>query len=168
MTPEEDLMTTLYVRHYPILVSFARRYVGAHHQAEDIAQETLLRAWRNIDTIEPDHQRIRSYLLTIARHVLTDTWRSEQRRPLAFISDEALSEIPSGEDLEDRLDVVLLRTLLKSLSPEHREAIVARYYEDLTLRSAADNLLIPTGTVKSRVHYALEVLRSAYQETAVA
>lgn len=59
-SPEEALMTALYTQHYGLLFSFVRRYVPDRHRAEDLVQETLLRAWRHIDRLDPDSGRIRS------------------------------------------------------------------------------------------------------------
>jgi RNA polymerase sigma-70 factor, ECF subfamily len=74
-------MTALYTEHYAVLVSFISRYVRDRHKAEDQMQETLLRAWKHIDHPDTEPGRTRSYLLTIARNVVTTAWRAEQRRP---------------------------------------------------------------------------------------
>lgn len=66
-----------------MLLSFALRYARDREHAGGVVQETLLRAWRNIDKIDSDRTTTRSYLFTIARNVLTDGWRAESRRPAA-------------------------------------------------------------------------------------
>src|ERR671916_3374189 len=87
VSPDEELMTALYTEHYAVLLSFVSRYVQDRHKAEDLVQETLLRAWRHIDHLDNEPGRIRSYLLTIARNVVTNAWRAEQRRP-RLVTDE--------------------------------------------------------------------------------
>src|SRR4051812_18970876 len=86
--PDEELMTALYTEHYAVLLSFVLRYVHDRHRAEDLVQETLLRAWKHIGHLDSDPGRTRSYLLTIARNVVTNAWRAEQRRP-HLVADEA-------------------------------------------------------------------------------
>ena len=77
VTGDEELMTALYTEHYAVLLSFVSRYVQDRHKAEDLVQETLLRAWKHIDHLDTEPGRIRSYLLTIARNVVTNAWRAE-------------------------------------------------------------------------------------------
>lgn len=69
MTPEQR-EAELRTEHYEMLVSFALGHVHNRAQAEDVAQETLLRAWLHLGRIEPGSATVRSYLLTIARNLL--------------------------------------------------------------------------------------------------
>ncbi|MFB7221009.1 sigma-70 family RNA polymerase sigma factor [Streptomyces sp. NPDC002596] len=167
MTPDEQLMTALYTEHHDVLLSFVRRYVRSPEQAEDVVQETLLRAWRSITKIEPRHTTIRSYLFTIARNVLTDSWRAEQRRPEPLYDDEALAAVPSADDVEAALEGHVIAAALERLSSEHRDVIQALYFEGLTTAESASRLTIPEGTVKSRAYYAVRNLRAAFEEMGV-
>lgn len=87
-------MTALYDEHAGALLSFVRRYVHDTHLAEDVVQETLLRAWAHLNRLDAAHGNPRSYLLTVARNVLTDRWRTEQRRPRLVSDDDALARSP--------------------------------------------------------------------------
>ena len=69
VSPDEELMTALYTEHYAVLLGFISRYVHDRNRAEDLVQETLLRAWKHIDHLDTEPGRTRSYLLTIARNV---------------------------------------------------------------------------------------------------
>lgn len=167
MTPDEQLMTTLHENHYGVLLSFSMRYVRTHDQAEDIVQETFLRAWRTLEKIEADQTRVRSYLFTIARNVVTDQWRATQRRPLLVSDDEVLAAVPTADDMDAVLQGQLVAAALDRLSREHRTVIQALYYDGLSTSEAAALLTVPEGTVKSRAYYALRNLRAAFEEMGV-
>jgi len=98
--PDEELMTALHTEHYAVLLSFISRYVRDRHKAEDLVQETLLRAWRHIDHLDPEPGRTRSYLLTIARNVVTNAWRTPRgscRCPRARSSRVPTTPMAVGE-----------------------------------------------------------------------
>ncbi|MFD9811914.1 sigma-70 family RNA polymerase sigma factor [Streptomyces sp. NPDC059080] len=141
------------------------------HQAEDMFQETFLRAWRSGAT-EPDgpytHAQIRSWLFTIARSVLVDHHRAENRRPALPRGHEELVALSDSTSLPvtetDRLaDVWLVRAALDRLTPSHREVVVDLYYHGHTVAETAERIGIPEGTVKSRAHYGVRALRAALQ-----
>ncbi|MFE6946621.1 sigma-70 family RNA polymerase sigma factor [Streptomyces chartreusis] len=167
MTGADQLMTRLYSEHYNVLVSFVLGYVRKREQAEDIVQETLLRAWRHVERIDTHRDTVRSYLMTIARNVVTDTWRAEQRRPQVVADDEALSRVASDDDVESVLEHHLVTIALERLSTEHRTVIKMLYYQGLSIAETADTLTIPMGTVKSRAYYAVRNLRAAFEELGV-
>lgn len=167
MTPDEHVMTRLHTEHYGVLLSFALRYAHDRAHAEDVVQETLLRAWRSIDRIDPDRATTRSYLFTVARNVLTDGWRAERRRPALVHDDEAVAAAPSSDDLSAALDAQLVAAALDRLSVEHRSVIQALYYRGLTVSETARQLVVPEGTVKSRAYYAVRNLRAAFEEMGV-
>src|ERR671921_2444369 len=105
LAPEdEELMTALYTEHYAVLLSFISRYVHDRHKAEDLVQETLLRAWRNIDRLDTEPGRTRSYLLAIARNVVTDAWRTEQRRPRLVTDEAAVAALPSADTVDQLVE----------------------------------------------------------------
>jgi RNA polymerase sigma-70 factor (ECF subfamily) len=167
VTPEEQLMTALQTEHYDVLMSFTLRYVRSREQAEDVVQETMLRAWRSIENVRPDDTAVRSYLLTIARNVLTDAWRAERRRPELVRDEAAIEAVPSLDDVESTLEGQLVVAALGRLSDEHREVIQALYYDGLSVTEAAAKLTVPQGTVKSRAYYAVRHLRAAFEEMGV-
>src|SRR3954464_8711162 len=119
VTPDEELMTALYTEHYAVLLSFISRYVRDRHKAEDLVQETLLRAWRHIDHLDPDLSRIRSYLLTIARNVVTHAWRAAQRRPHLGADEAAVEAAPSADNVDQLVEGWLVAAALERLSADH-------------------------------------------------
>ena len=164
VSPDEELMTALYTEHYAVLLSFISRYLQDRHRAEDLVQETLLRAWRHIDHLEPDPARTRSYLLTIARNVVTNAWRAEQRRPHLVADDAAVEAVPSADNVDQLVEGWLVAEALERLSADHRAVVHAMYYEGQTVADAARKLSVPEGTVKSRAYYAVRALRQAFEE----
>lgn len=164
MDQDEELMTALYTEHYGILLSFVSRYERDRHRAEDIVQETLLRAWRNIDRINSEQSSVRSYLFTIARNLLTNAWRDEQRRPRLVSDETAIAAVPSDDDMESVVDGWVVTAAMDRLSHEHRVVVDALYYQGRTVAETAQLIGVPPGTVKSRAYYAVRALRSAFEE----
>jgi len=167
VTPDEQLMTALHDQHAGALFAFALRYVDDRDQARDIVQETLLRAWRHLDKIDPGHADPRAYLFIVARNLLTDQWRAAQRRP-RLVSDDVRLEAQAAPDaLDDTIQGWLVLAALERLTPQHREVIQALYYEGNSVASAAAYLGLPQGTVKSRTYYAMRALRVIFEEMGV-
>ena len=167
MRPEEELMTALYTEHYGVLLGFISRYVHDRHRAEDLVQETLLRAWRHIDHLDTDLGRTRSYLLTIARNVVTNAWRAEQRRPHLVADEPAVAAVPSADNVDQLVEGWLIAEAMNRLSADHQAVVRAMYYEGQSVADAARLLSVPEGTVKSRAYYAVRALRTVFEEMGV-
>jgi RNA polymerase sigma-70 factor (ECF subfamily) len=163
---EAELMRALHDEHAPAVWRFALSLTGGDQpRAEDIVQETLLRAWRHPEVLERSSESTRAWLLTVARRVAIDEWRSRSRRP------EVLTDEPEERGVDDPTDQTLQSWLvadaLQRLSPQHQEVIVECYYGGRTAAEAGRRLGVPEGTVKSRLHYALSSLRLVLQEMGV-
>jgi RNA polymerase sigma-70 factor, ECF subfamily len=167
VTDEEELMTALYTEYYGVLLGFISRYVRDRHRAEDLVQETLLRAWRHIDKLEAEERSTRAYLLTIARNVVTNAWRADQRRPQLVEGDAAIAALPSSDSVDAMIEGWLVAEALDRLSAEHRVVVRSLYYDGRTVADTAHRLSLPEGTVKSRAYYAVRALRVAFEEMGV-
>ncbi|MGB4137758.1 MAG: sigma-70 family RNA polymerase sigma factor [Microbacterium sp.] len=162
---EQERLTALYEIHAgPI-----RRYVVSltHDRAtaDDIVQETLLRAWRTPRILAQEPETTRAWMLTVARHIVIDEARSASRR-----HEEVVAEVPerrAGDEIDRLFDALLIEDALAAVSPEHREVIIAAYYRGRGVGEIAREAGIPEGTVKSRMHYGLRALRLALQERGV-
>ena len=137
----------------------AYRMTGNAHDAEDLAQETFLRAYRAFDRFTPG-SNIRAWLYTILHRVRTDAFRRSRRSPRTVELAEEGPAVPppqdalaqGGEDLE---------RALKALPDVYRNAVVLRDVEDLSYQEIARVLDVPIGTVMSRIHRGRALLREA-------
>jgi len=160
---DEALIRTLYAEHGRALLVYVTRVTGDRHQAEDIVQETLVRAWRNAASLTPERGSVRGWLLRVARNIIIDRHRARQSRPTEV--EESATEPPDDRNESDQvLDTLYMLDALGNLKLEHRAVLVEVYYRGRTLAEAADVLGVPVGTVKSRIYYALRALRLAFEE----
>jgi RNA polymerase sigma-70 factor (ECF subfamily) len=83
------------------------------------------------------------------------------------VGDAVLEALPTADDIDLRLDRLLILDALTALSPEHRSVLVETYYRGRSVADAADALGVPAGTIKSRTFYALRALKLALAERGV-
>lgn len=138
---------------------------GDRHQAEDVVQETLLRAWRHPAALED--RPIRPWLFTVARNLVVDAHRARRARPLET-GDAGLTSVPAADDIGRALESWMFAEALADLSAEHRTVLIETYYRGRSVAEAASALGIPPGTVKSRSYYALRALKLALEERGLA
>jgi RNA polymerase sigma-70 factor, ECF subfamily len=161
---DSALAKALYQEHRSALFWHVLRLTGGDQQwAEDVVQETLFRAWRNADKLDDAPGLLRAWLFTVARRIVIDGRRGKGARPQEVEPGPLeLVAVPDGTDRV--LSAMVVAEAMRSLSPEHREAILQTYLKDRTVNEAAAVLGVPPGTVKSRVYYALRALRRALQD----
>jgi RNA polymerase sigma-70 factor, ECF subfamily len=161
-TEEEAFLSELYAEHGTALKFFVMRLnAGDRHLAEDIMQETMLRAWRNIDSLRGSGRPLRPWLFTVARRLVIDAQRHRETLPheVVYPSDSAADRsFDAGFEAVNTRDEVI--RALKSLAPEQRELIVGIHYLGMSVAEVAQKLGIPPGTVKSRAYYTLQALRA--------
>jgi RNA polymerase sigma-70 factor (ECF subfamily) len=164
-TNDDELLRALHDEHAPALWSYAVGLTnGDRSRAQDVVQETLLRAWRNPSVLAQQQGSARAWLFTVARRIVIDEWRSARRRG-EVVTDQVPEPSTPGEDLAQRaVDRHVVMTALLGLSAEHRAVLVECYFRGASVAEAATRLGIPPGTVKSRTHYALRALRLALEE----
>jgi len=144
----------------PLYRFLLRLTLGDREAAEDLLQETMLRAWRNLDLLPDDVQAMRPWLFTVARNVTIDGARARQARPTEIDAGD-ISWISSPSDAFERLlNKHTMRQALLQLSPEHRTVLVELYYRGASVAETAVRLGIPEGTVRSRSYYAVRALRT--------
>jgi RNA polymerase sigma-70 factor (ECF subfamily) len=161
---DEDLLRLLYADHAAALLGFVSRLTGRDMAlAEDIVQETLLRAWRHPDALDPARGPIRPWLYTVARRLVVDEYRAQKSRPRP-VSDIELVDVSAPDAVERALEGWVVAEALASLSAPHREVLVETYYRGASVQEAATRLGVPAGTVKSRAYYALHELRLRLEE----
>jgi len=164
---DEALLRALWAEHGGPLLAYATRLAGGdRHRAEDIVQETLLRAWRHPEALSADRGALRPWLCTVARNLAVDAHRARAARP-AEVGDDALAVMPVPDEVDRVLEGWLVADALHALSAEHRQVLVETYYRGRSVAEAAVALGIPAGTVKSRTYYALRALKVVLAERGV-
>ncbi|WP_329791551.1 sigma-70 family RNA polymerase sigma factor [Lentzea sp. DG1S-22] len=145
--------------HGAALLAYTTRLTrGDRHRAEDVVQETWIRAWRNVERLTEDCGSVRSWLMRVAHNIVVDHVRSPRAR-LTEVEMPVVDPTSVPERSDDVLNRLMVGTVLESLPRPHRETVVEVYFADRTAKSAAEVLRVPVGTVKSRVHNALRTLR---------
>ena len=160
-----SVLRELHDLHAAVIWRYAVRLTGNQSVADDIVQETLLRAWRTPRILDQDPTTARAWLFTVARNLVIDDARSARRR-----HEDPVEAVPErqADDLADSLfDALLVGEALKELSEDHRAVIVHAYFGGRNTCELAAELNIAEGTVKSRLHYGLRALRLALQEKGV-
>ncbi|TFD63096.1 sigma-70 family RNA polymerase sigma factor [Cryobacterium ruanii] len=160
-----ELLQALHDEHAALLWRYVVRLTHDPALADDVVQETLLRAWRRPRLLDQTEVSARAWLFTVARNLVIDDRRSARARH-EILTDQ-LPEIPSDDQTDALLDAWLVADALHDLSPDHRAVIVCAYYRGQSVAETARDLVIPEGTVKSRLHYGLRALRLALQERGV-
>lgn len=155
---DAEAFEVLYQRHRDWVVNLAFRFTGDRALALDVLQETFLYLLRKFPGFELTCQ-LRSFLYPAVRNLSIAARRKAGRcqsdgteldelaAPLPPIADSAA---PGFEDLQ---------LVLAGLPPAHREVLLLRFVDGLSLNEIAEAMALPLGTVKSRLHYALESLR---------
>ena len=164
---EEQLLRSLYAEHAGPLLSYVLRLTdGDRQRAEDVVQETLLRAWRHPEALDPARGGLRPWLCTVARNIVVDGARARRARPTE-VGDEALASVPADDQFENALLAWEVADALGTLSVDHRAVLIETFYRGRSVSEAAYLLGIPEGTVKSRTYYALRSLRLALEERGI-
>jgi RNA polymerase sigma-70 factor, ECF subfamily len=166
---DADRMHRLYNEHAAALQRYALRLTDNHMHAEDVVQETLLRAWQHPEVTNEVGGPARAWLFAVARNMIIDYRRSSRFRVEKVDSLEALGDRePVGPDeVNTTLDRLMIGDALAKLSAVHLAVVGRSYYLGWTTAHIADDLRIAEGTVKSRRHCAVRTLRLILQEMGI-
>lgn len=141
----------------------ARAILADDREAEDALQDACLTAWRRADSLR-DPDRFQPWFDRILINGCRDRLRGRQRQRVRTIAlqtawragGEGLAADPASRDVE-------LDDAFDRLDPDHRIVVLLRYWQDLTVEDIAERLGLPSGTVKSRLHYALKTMRTTLE-----
>ncbi len=164
LPPDADAaVRQLYCHHAGALRGYVQQFCPDRDSADDIVQETFIRAWRHLPQLSADDRPIRPWLFRVARNLLTDADRAARSRPVT-VQAEPDDDARDDTGLEQVLDRQLVAGALQHLSPAHRAVLVETFYRGGTTATLARRLGIPPGTARSRLHYALQALRQQLQD----
>ena len=160
---ESDRLRALHDQHAHALLSYTVGLTGGDHaKAQDVVQETLIRAWRNLAGLNQLGDSGRGWLFTVAKRIVIDEWRAASRRP-AVHTDRVPDQV-AEDTAQQTVNRHVVRSALRTLSSEHRQVLFQCYFRGASVAEAASTLGVPAGTVKSRTHYALHALRQAIDD----
>lgn len=163
---DEELLRGLCDVHAGPLFGYVLRLVrGDRQRAEDVVQETLVRAWQHTASLSDERSSVRAWLFTVARRIVIDGVRARSARPHEVDLGDA--DGPALDEIERSIETWEVLDALETLSADHRAVLVETYYRGRSVAEAATVLGIPPGTVKSRTYYALRSLRLALEERGV-
>ena len=159
MATDEDFRG-FFAQHYERLCRLGFLLTGDPAQAEELAQDALVRTWRRWRLVgKPDNPA------TYARKVLANRHRSLLRRALVEARYRYRNRPTEGSSDEHREDAIVLWAATCRLPPRQQAVLVLRYYEDLSEAEIARVLGIPAGTVKTLAHRGLARLRRSLDTT---
>ena len=166
---DRDALEELFRANYPLLLGALVRITGDAHVAEDVAQDAVLRAIVNLEKYEP-RAKFSTWLIAIA----LNTYRNRLRRTRRELPTEHVSvagvdseggaagkeSAKSAEDLaRGRRATSDAASLLGALSADKRQVFVLKHYYGFTYQEIADAVGCPVGTVRSRLHDSVQMLR---------
>jgi RNA polymerase sigma-70 factor (ECF subfamily) len=159
MSVDHDaIITAVYRAYQDQLMTFVLRLTaGDRGQAEDVIQETMVRAWREADRLDLSGPSLMPWLATVARRIVID----EHRRHRPWLAEQwpgTLADRPIDDESTATTLRVAVADAMRDLSPAHRQVLSETILRDRTACQAAAALGIPVGTVKSRVFHALRAL----------
>ena len=148
----EKTPTDLLVAEIPYLRAFAISLSGSVTSADDLVQDTLVKAWANFGSFEPG-TNLRAWLITILRNNFFSLYR-KRRREVQDSDGIHAARLAVRGGQESWLELNDFRHALDRLAPEHREALVMIGVTELSYEEAAKICGVAIGTIKSRVHRA--------------
>ena len=161
----ESLVRRLHDEHATAVLAWIRTRSADPGDAEEIVAETLVKAWRHYDQFDPSRGNERAWVFGIARNVANDHYRKAQRN-LRLVAALEVDE-PVSDDVSQLAEASVVHDALMELSHSHRQVIVEAYFGGRTIREIGERLDIPSGTVKSRLFYAMKALRASLEERGV-
>jgi len=172
---EEDLVAALYSgneqsfekfyhRFAPVLYGSLLSWVSDSQTAENLLQDTFMKAWTNRETYDPMKGRVFTWLYNISRNVCIDYYRSRQYKKSrqAILSDDISSLINGNRPTYLRTDIIGIRKFLEKLRKEEKEVVELMYFKGFTQKEIARVMKMPLGTVKTKMSMAIKNLRSIF------
>ena len=161
-----DAFACLYDRHSRAAYSLAYRMMGERQAAEDLVQESFLKAWRSADSYRLERGSVRTWILTIVHHGGIDQLRaSASRRRTQDRAEAASSGAQQSEAFSEtwqNSQREQVREALRTLPPEQLKILELAYFSGYTHTEIAELLGLPLGTVKGRMRLGLKKMKDYF------
>lgn len=162
-TGQAEAFQHLIVAYQAAVLGFLYRLGNDADTAQDLAQETFIKAWLGMRSYRHE-QKFRGWLLKIAYHVTVDHWRKNPQNT-ALLAETIIDESQATPETQmgHLEEAERIKLAVQSLPHQSRTALIMREYYDCSYQEIADALNIPLGTVMSRLNYARKLLKKTLQ-----
>ncbi len=162
MEGTDRVFERLVLDHQDRIYALGLALTGNRHDAEDVAQDTFIRAYRALATYPPERIRDlkqKAWLHRIAVNVVRNRVRGVRPRLVELNGSEADTRDGPETDVMRKAEIEMLAERVACLPARYREAVVLRHVQELSYAEVAEALGQPVGTVKANVHRGLKLLR---------
>jgi len=148
-------------RHLDKAYRLAWAILGDPQEAEDATQDAFASAWRNRNRLR-DPDKLEAWIGRILVNTCRDRLRQRSRSRVQELEPSSLPPVPDQSEMTSSRDE--LGRALACLDPDHRIVVILRFWADLTVEDIAQRVGVAEGTVKSRLHHSMRLLRAALEE----
>ena len=152
-------MNQIYKGYFDTAVSIAFKYVNNEDAAKDIAQDSMIKIWKNQDSFKAEKNKFFAWFYKIVKNTAYDKYRNDKKKIMIRADETGLEYIECDSINVDTIDII---SNLNKLQPKYSEVLSLSFIHGHTQVKIAEMLKLPLGTVKSRVKIGMRELRKIY------
>lgn len=158
---DASTLAEIYDCYSPGIYTYAMRLLGDSALAEDCVSETFSRFLKTLRAGKGPQDHLQAYLYRIAHNWVTDIYRRDPPLPFELTEEFKADDLTVPEaQINRRMEQEKVRSALRSLTPDQRQVIILRFFEEWEIQAVAVAMQKPTGAIKALQHRGLEALRS--------